>query len=85
MNRLGLCFWSLPRYQPVNVAAPLLVVAHEAVGRNAARRSLSVFRGARAEMLVGEQELFGWYALVCGVELHGLSGPWPIFQDCLDR
>jgi hypothetical protein len=44
-----------------------------------------VFRGARAEMLVGEQELFGWYALVCGVELHGLSGPWPIFQDCVDR
>ena len=78
-------FWSLPRCQPVNVAAPLLVVAYEAVARNPARRSLSVVRGPRAEMLVREQELFGWYALVCGVELHGLSGPWPIVEDCVDR
>ena len=43
-----------------------------------------MLRCAWPEMLVGEQELHGRHALVCGVELHGLPSSWPILDDCVD-
>lgn len=76
--------WSISRREPINVTVPLVVTTHKAVGRHAARRSLSVLRSACPEMLVGEQELPGWHALVCGVELHGLPRSWPVLDDCVD-
>ena len=71
--------------QAIDVSSPLIIRTHQAVGRHAARRSLSVLGGARPEMLVGEQELLGWHALVCGVELYGLSRTRPVFKDRVNR
>ena len=73
--------------EAVDVAPPLLVPTHQAVGRHGARRSLPVVGRARSEVLVGEQELLGWIALVCGAAcaVPTIRGLWSERTVCSDH
>jgi len=82
----GSCAPLLPRRDPVDVRAPLLVSTHKTVDRHGARgRRCGVIRRAYPQVLVSEQELLGRSALVRDVDLDGLARPRAALNDRLDR